>query len=181
MYDGLMERFVPVMFKLDAKTRERQNYNSPLEAPRSYSYDDNQTNIHMYNTLNYSKAFGDHNIGAMVGGQYDYYEDIATGAQMQGYADEILTDLNAGTRPAEVIGRTTQEAIISYFGRVNYSYMDRYLLEGIFRYDGSSRFAPGYRWGFFPGVSAGWKIDHEPFFDNVNHIDQLKLRASVGQ
>lgn len=180
-YDGLLERFVPVMYKLDAKTGERQNYNSPATAPRSYSYDDNQTNIHIYNTLDYKKTFDEHYVGAMVGSQYDYYEDISTGAQMQGYADEILTDLNAGTFPAEIVGRTTQEAIISYFGRFNYSYKNRYLLEGIFRYDGSSRFAPGYRWGFFPGVSAGWKIDQEPFFENVNVVDQLKLRASVGQ
>ncbi|MBD1426381.1 SusC/RagA family TonB-linked outer membrane protein [Sphingobacterium arenae] len=180
-YDGLLERFVPVMYKLDAKTGERQNYNSPATAPRSYSYDDNQTNVHIYNTLDYKKTFGDHDIGAMLGSQYDYYEDIATGAQMQGYADDILTDLNAGTVLAEITGRTTQEAIISYFGRVNYNFKNRYLLEGIFRYDGSSRFAPGYRWGFFPGVSAGWKIDQEPFFENINFVDQLKLRASVGQ
>src|SRR5699024_1764530 len=110
-----------------------------------------------------------------------YYDNAVTGAEMQGYADDILTDLDAGSVRAGISGRTTQEAIASYFGRVNYHYKDRYLLEGIFRFDGSSRFAPGYRWGFFPGLSAGWKINEEPFFNNVDVINQLKLRASIGQ
>ena len=181
-YDGLRERFVPVMYKLEAKTRERQNFNSLETAPRSYSYDDNQVNVHFYNTIDYKKTFNEeHNFEAMVGGSYSYYDNAVTGAEMQGYADDILTDLDAGSVRAGISGRTTQEAIASYFGRVNYHYKDRYLLEGIFRFDGSSRFAPGYRWGFFPGLSAGWKINEEPFFNNVDVINQLKLRASIGQ
>lgn len=180
-YDGLQDRFVPVMYKLQAKTRERQNYNSLATAPRSYSYDDNQINVHLYHTLGYKKDIDQHHVSAMVGAQYDYYENLSTSAEMQGYADDILTDLNAGTIRAGISGSTTQEAIASYFGRLNYSFKDRYLFEGIFRFDGSSRFAPNYRWGFFPGASVGWKIDEEPFFENIEFVDQLKMRGSIGQ
>ncbi|MGM9748125.1 MAG: SusC/RagA family TonB-linked outer membrane protein, partial [Candidatus Cryptobacteroides sp.] len=64
----------------------------------------------------------------------------------------------------------------------NYGYDDRYLIEAQFRYDGSSKFAPGHQWGFFPSVSAGWRISEEPFFKDsaLNFINQLKIRASYG-
>jgi TonB-linked SusC/RagA family outer membrane protein len=67
-------------------------------------------------------------------------------------------------------------------GRLNYSFSDRYLVEAQFRYDGSSKFAPGHQWGFFPSVSAGWRISEEPFFKDspLSFINQLKLRASYG-
>lgn len=181
-YDGLQTRFVPVQFQLQAKTRDTLYNNSRATAPRSYSYDYNDLNLHFYNTLNWDKQFDQgHHLAVMIGSSYDYYENANAAAQMQGYADDILTDLNAGTIYADITGNTTQEALASYFGRLNYSYKNKYILEGIFRYDGSSRFAPGYRWGFFPGISAGWKINKEPFLRNAAYIDLLKLRASVGQ
>ena len=68
-------------------------------------------------------------------------------------------------------------------GRLNYSYSDRYLIEAQFRHDGSSKFAKGHQWGFFPSVSAGWRVSEENFIkDNeaLNWISQLKLRASYG-
>ncbi|HEU5148522.1 MAG TPA: SusC/RagA family TonB-linked outer membrane protein, partial [Chryseosolibacter sp.] len=69
------------------------------------------------------------------------------------------------------------------FGRVNYVYDDRYIVEGQFRYDGSSKFATGHQWGFFPSGSVGWRVSEEPFFQNIaplSFVDQLKLRASYG-
>lgn len=70
---------------------------------------------------------------------------------------------------------------MSYFGRVNYGYKDRYLFEGNFRYDGSSRFAKGNRWGIFPSFSAGWRLSEEEFMKDIPWIYNLKLRASWGQ
>ena len=69
---------------------------------------------------------------------------------------------------------------MGYFGRVNYDYKGRYLLELSGRYDGSSRFASGHRWGFFPSVSAGWRISEEPFFAPIKGtVNNRKLRASL--
>src|SRR5690606_11176598 len=68
-----------------------------------------------------------------------------------------------------------------YISRLNYSYKDKYLLEGTFRYDGSSRFVEDARWGFFPSVSAGWIVSHEDFLQNNDLLTYLKLRASWGE
>ena len=73
-----------------------------------------------------------------------------------------------------------QEALLSYFARVNYDYLSKYLLEGNFRYDGSSKFQPENRWAFFWGVSAGWRLSEEALIKNLNIFDDLKLRVSYG-
>lgn len=78
-------------------------------------------------------------------------------------------------------GRRYEWAIQSYFGRLNYNYKERYLLEANLRIDGSSRFNKSNRWGYFPSVSGAWRISEEPFMQDVKHIiDGLKLRASYG-
>ena len=180
-YDGFMKTFVPQMYKIQSKTGERNNWNSPSTAPRTTNQDWNNTNIHFYNTLNWQKTFNEaHNVSAMFGASYDNYNVRGFDAQMTGYLDGTLDALNAGTVRQSIGGTETRDVLESYFGRVNYDYKGKYLLEGIFRYDGSSRFARGNRWGFFPGVSAGWRIDKESFFES-NFINLLKLRASYGQ
>ena len=79
-------------------------------------------------------------------------------------------------------GSEIEEANLSYVGRINYDYKGRYLLGASFRYDGSYRYAPGKRWGFFPGISAGWRISEEPFIkNNIAFINNLKLRGSFGR
>jgi hypothetical protein len=75
----------------------------------------------------------------------------------------------------------SEGAIASFFGRINYDYAEKYMLTVIMRGDGSSVFAPGNRWGFFPSVSAGWVISNEPFLKDNENVDMLKLRASWGQ
>lgn len=74
-----------------------------------------------------------------------------------------------------------QEKLLSYFGRLQYNFQERYLLNATFRADGSSRFAKGNRWGFFPSVSAGWVLSDEAFLNTVSFINFLKIRASWGQ
>ncbi len=74
----------------------------------------------------------------------------------------------------------SESSRLSYVGRLNYAYADKYLLEAAFRVDGSTKFAPDQRWGFFPSVSAGWRISSEPFFsENIKFIDYMKLRGSI--
>jgi TonB-linked SusC/RagA family outer membrane protein len=89
----------------------------------------------------------------------------------------------AGSDPSQSIvggGSVGEFGRASYVGRINYAYDDKYLLEAAFREDGSTQFAPEHRWGFFPSVSAGWRISNEPFFEkHVPFVNFLKLRGSV--
>src|SRR5690606_22701623 len=71
--------------------------------------------------------------------------------------------------------------LLSFFSRVNYIFRQKYLFEYNMRYDGSSKFAKGHRWGFFPSFSVGWRLSQEDFFKNIEAISDLKLRASWGE
>ena len=95
--------------------------------------------------------------------------------------DDSLTSLDATTTVGEITGNYTEWAMHSYFGRINLNWDDKYLLEANFRADGSSRFSPKNRWGYFPSVSAGWRISEEKFMAPSSlWLDQLKIRASYG-
>jgi TonB-linked SusC/RagA family outer membrane protein len=180
-YDGLLSEFTPQVKTYNPKTGAFINWNSPSTAPRAQNTDYSDLNLHFYNTLDWQHTFGDaHNLSAMAGASYDRFGSGKFVAAMTGYLDATLTALDAGTERYNIEGATTADVLESYFGRLNYDYDGKYLLEATFRYDGSSRFAPGNRWGFFPAVSAGWRIDRESFFHS-DFFSLLKLRGSVGQ
>jgi TonB-linked SusC/RagA family outer membrane protein len=183
-YDGLLENFTPQVKTYNPKTGSAINWNSPSTAPRSRGIDYNELNIHFYHTLDWNKTFAqDHNLSVMVGSSYDNFDSRSFSSGSMGYLDGTLTAISAGALPYEgyISGSSEQDVLISYFGRLNYDYKGKYLLEGTFRYDGSSRFANGKRWSSFPSVSAGWRIDKESFFHMGNVFNLLKLRASYGQ
>lgn len=181
-YDGLLEEFTPQVKTWNPKTGDFINWNSPATAPRSANTDYNNLNSHFYQTLDWAKTFGqDHHLTVMVGNSYDNFEVKGFDAAMTGYLDGTLTALDAGTERYATGGKSTRDVLISYFGRVNYDYKGKYLLEGIIRSDGSGRFADGRRWGAFPGLSAGWRIDKENFFPWKSTFDLFKLRASYGK
>ncbi len=181
-YDGLLEQFTPQVKHYNPKTGAATNWNSPATAPRAINTDNSNLNIHFYNTLNWNRTFKDrHNIGVLVGSSYDDFGTNEFSAGQSGYLDETLTAIDAGTNRYSSSGNSTKDVLESYFGRVNYDFDGKYLLEGTFRFDGSSRFAPGHRWGFFPAASAGWRIDKESFFNLHNVFSLLKIRASVGK
>lgn len=180
-YDGQLTQFTPRMSTYNPKDNSVINWNNQTTAPRSYKTDYNDMNIHFYNTLDWKKTFAaKHNLSVMVGASYDNFDSDQFDASMYGYLDAALDALSAGTIWNATSGNTTRDVLESYFGRANYDYDGKYLLEATFRYDGSSRFARGNRWGFFPSASAGWRIDKESFFDS-KFIDVLKLRVSAGQ
>lgn len=134
-------------------------------------------------TLNYDKSFDAHNIKVMLGHRseaYNYKENTST---RQKFPNNYLTDMNAGDESTQKnTGFTRSLAMVSYFGRVNYDYMSKYLLEANFRADASSRFNPQYRWGYFPAFSAGWRISEEAFMESTKDwLQQLKFRGSWGQ
>jgi TonB-linked SusC/RagA family outer membrane protein len=181
-YDGLLDEFTPQVQTFDPKTKAATNWNSPATAPRASETDYNNLSIHFYNTLNWQHTFaGTHHAAVMAGSSYDNFGTSQFAGAMTGYLDATLTALDAGTIRYATSGNSTVDVLESYFGRLNYDYDGRYLLEATFRYDGSSRFALGHRWGFFPSASAGWRIDREKFFGQSDLFQLLKLRASVGQ
>lgn len=94
--------------------------------------------------------------------------------------DPSLGAIDAGMTNGNITGNYNEWAMRSYFGRVNLSWDGKYLLEANLRADGSSKFAPGHRWGYFPSVSAGWRLSQEKFLLNTTWINELKLRASYG-
>lgn len=140
--------------------------------------------------LNYNRTFaGKHDVGATFG--YETQKRRGDNYYLIGdlaFSSPYLTALKDKTQSTFVdinsnIGSFYELAYQALIGRVNYAYDNRYLVEAQFRYDGSSKFAPGHRWGFFPSVSAGWRISEEPFFKNcaaLSFINQLKIRASYG-
>lgn len=135
------------------------------------------------NTLNYLKTIKDnHNINVLIGSEsLDNRTESVSGARSTfAFTDLDYMVLNAGEKDITNSGTFNQSRLFSYFGRLNYDYKGKYLLEGVVRRDASSRFVGKYRWGTFPAFSAGWRITEEPFMDKVTWLDDLKLRVGWG-
>ena len=133
--------------------------------------------------LNYSKSFNeDHNLKAMAGYKIEKYDWRELKAFRKDFPSNSVTDLNGGDSSTQTNNGYSRElGLLSYFGRVNYDYKGKYLLEADFRADASSRFAKGYRWGYFPSFSAGWRISEESFMEGTkNWLQSLKIRGSWG-
>ncbi|MCU4175350.1 SusC/RagA family TonB-linked outer membrane protein [Carboxylicivirga sp. N1Y90] len=132
--------------------------------------------------LTYEKIFGQHNFSALAGFEaIEHNAYLLEGARKNIYSNDYA-ELNTGdVETKDNKGYREDWALVSYFGRLNYDFKQRYLLEANFRYDGSSRFAKGNKWGFFPSFSAGWRISEEGFISGTEYLDNLKLRASWGQ
>jgi TonB-linked SusC/RagA family outer membrane protein len=148
----------------------------------SYGYSKTvQTTID--NVIRYNTSFGrDHDLGVLVGYNQLYSNSYNFGATKQGLIDYDITVFGAALTPISATGGESDYAIRSTFGRVNYAYKGRYLIEGNLRYDGVSRFSPETRWGLFPSVSAGWRISEEKFMERTaDWLNNLKLRASWGR
>ncbi len=142
--------------------------------------------MNVYGT--YTDTFKDaHNITATVGYNYETLNIKNVGAFGQNLSSDNLDDFNLvgpdkeGNTITGVSGGQNEYALSGIFGRINYDYKGRYLFEVSGRYDGTSRFASGHRWGFFPSASVGWRISEESFFSPARDIvDNLKLRFSYG-
>ncbi len=136
----------------------------------------------LYTTLNYKKTIAkDHYITALLGYNQESFVNRFLQGNRQKYPSDDLLELNAGVDGALATGTSYEWAIQSLFGRVTYDFKERYLLEANFRYDGTSRIQSDNRWGLFPSLSAGWRINNEEFLKNQTWIDNLKLRGSWGR
>ncbi len=132
--------------------------------------------------VNYANTFGKHDLGALFVYEQSEISENMFYARGYDYPSMDIAHLDAaGKETMRISGNGMSSARMSYIGRLSYGYDQKYLLEASFRYDGSAKFAPGHRWGFFPSASAGWRVSEEGFFkDKVKFMDYLKLRASVG-
>lgn len=130
--------------------------------------------------LNYNKQIKNHNISAVLG-----YEASDYDWSKKTYGTEPSTDYLPLLQMDEINSfgdEWSYEARAGWLARVNYDYAHKYLIELLARYDGSYLYAPSKRWGFFPGVSVGWRISEEKFFSPLKSVvDDLKIRASIGQ
>ena len=122
-----------------------------------------------------------HTVKAMGGASYeDRSEDYYYGKRQSYLNNDLMGSLNLGLGDQYSGGKITEWGIASFFGRLNYNYNEKYYLEASFRVDGSSRFVKDKRWGFFPSVSASWRISEEDFMKDFTLLSDLKLRASWG-
>ncbi len=132
--------------------------------------------------LRYNNTFGKHSVGGLFGYEQFRTEGSAFNATKKGLLDWNVTDITSASDMHAIGGTAKSEyAMISYFGRANYTYDGKYMLEANFRSDQSSKFAPGHRGNFFPSVSLGWRVSEEKFFAPLkNTVNYLKLKASYG-
>ncbi len=144
-------------------TDERYTYYSPV----------------ITNQLTFDHYFGKHNINAVLVAEQQQTKKFV----LNGSGKQPTNDLNqlAGSSAQSLDGYEEKTVLLSYAGRLNYAFDNKYLVNFSIRRDGSSVFAPGKKWGYFPGASAGWVISRESFMENVNVISNLKLRASYGK
>lgn len=153
----------------------------PTQAQSSYSNSFARTDYYMVSAyLNWHRSFADvHNLSVMAGTQYNHKQYKYTNTQILDINPRL--EIPNGSGETTVSGQKWHEAMMSYFGRLNYDYAGRYLLEAQARYDGSSKFQPKNRWQFFWGASAGWRISEEKFWEPLkDYVNNLKLRLSYG-
>lgn len=153
---------------------------------------DEAVNTNQYYSTNIFGTYDDtfnqaHHLSVVGGMNYEAWKNKNISAYGENLVSTDLDDLDLvgqnakGATITGVGGGQNEYALLGIFGRINYDYKSRYLFEVSGRYDGTSRFASGSRWGFFPSASAGWRISEESFFQPVRQwIDNLKVRGSFG-
>ncbi|MDR1938124.1 MAG: TonB-dependent receptor [Tannerellaceae bacterium] len=131
--------------------------------------------------VNFNKSFADHNVTALGGFQQitNFWENTKAYREGSEFQYDQINSFPVTNQRGE--GEANEWALQSYFGRINYDYAGKYLFEGNIRYDGSSRFSKGHKWGLFPSFSAGWRFSQEGFMERVEWLSNAKLRGSWGQ
>lgn len=166
----------------DSRTWSPKYNWQPSPQEESYLYEQYNKNINWLvdNTLTYDRLFANvHHLKVLIGtsaqsNRFDYMN-----GSVKGFASNLTRQLTNGVNQPTLDGNASEWSLLSYMGRVNYSYNDTYLVTATLRRDGSSRFGDGNKWGLFPSGSVAWRISNEDFF-NVDFVDDLKLRAGYG-
>ncbi|ACU03178.1 TonB-dependent receptor plug [Pedobacter heparinus DSM 2366] len=140
------------------------------------------TNLVNENTLNYKKVFNtEHTLNLLGGFSIQGTKLTTSRALASKVPNDVLgvSGLDEGT-PYAISSGSTQNFLSSYFSRINYNYKSKYYFSGVIRADGSSKFAPGNQWGYFPSAAVSWNIGREDFMKNISSVSALKFRASYG-
>ncbi|MBQ7511472.1 MAG: TonB-dependent receptor [Prevotella sp.] len=163
-------------------TGERVTLSDPVQSKSYYQQMSERIDNYAFTAyVNGHKTFwNDHNFSLTLGTQYEFKELKRFGVKATDILDGLEVVNGTGDITLNDVSKY-QNAILSYFGRFNYDYLGRYLLEFNGRYDGSSKFLPENRWDFFWGVSAGWRITEEKFMKDIKWLNNLKLRASYAE
>lgn len=188
---GLMYRSQFAVNRNNSRDGLYQDYQSQgrYQAPSTNYISSTNRTVTRYtwdNTLNYNTNFGSdkHDFTALLG--HEMWQDVTEQTQVYGdagtthYYESAFYDLSKIGSPT-IDNEYIKQSMVSVFGRVNYSYLDRYLFQASLRADGSSTLADGHKWGWFPSVSLGWRISEEKFMEGTRSwLSNLKLRASWG-
>lgn len=191
-YKPIQELTFKLNVGIDCNNHKRQVY-----MPKTTLYGqkvDGQADIAQYDqndylaelTASYVKQFGDiHSVNAVIGGSYQKFNNEGFTAGNSGFLSDALlyNNLSFGNYAKPWVSSSKQDSeMASFFGRVNYSLLNRYLLTATLRADGSSNFAKGHQWGYFPSVAVGWRFSEEDFMENTRSwFSNGKLRLSWGQ
>lgn len=134
------------------------------------------------NVLTYEKKFNKHGLTAQLGQEYVHRWEryVETGVSGLPTDEFILGDMGLGTPSVANTNENDDDNLVSFFTRVNYNYADKYLLSATFRADGSSKFSKNNKWGYFPAVSAAWRLGEEEFIKKLNVFSDLKFRIGYG-
>ena len=169
----------------DLNTSRRGTYNGTLAGSTNTASVDNQQNFAytLENILNFDKKFGKHalNVTGLFSTQKNRFESSQINVRDIPIETSSFYDIGSAVEITDKRSSLTQWGLLSYMGRINYGFKDRYLLTLTGRADGSSRLSAGKNWAFFPSVSAGWVISDEAFLNKVKAISFLKIRAGYGQ
>jgi TonB-linked SusC/RagA family outer membrane protein len=183
-------RFGVYAHQINAPVLLGQRRGTPAQDVRSVSFVEKRKNTSNLDKLealaNYRFDIGKHSFSVLGGASYEQFLRDEITARANYLLNDDLFSLNyfdeSQPNSAVISDAIHPWKMASLFGRLSYNYESRYMLEFVARYDGSSRLAPGNRFGFFPGVSGGWAISEESFFEPMrNYVDVVRLRASYGQ
>lgn len=183
----------------DYISNAQQTHLYPYNSESTYYWEEQTID----NILNFNKEFGKHSLNVMVGSSITSTKNTSNGVAVEGFSTQYSVDKNGnlvtkdeasgfldssfttidagkgGTYTGEGTKYTYNRA--SFFGRINYNFNNRYLIQATMRYDGSSKFGKNNRWGAFPSIAVGWRISEEKFFPKNSFINNLKFRASWGR
>jgi len=185
--------FKKIIFKtlggIDFKFWDNTNFSpkydwKPIPQPESYLYQaSNKSLTYLWdNTLTYDDTFNKkHHLNVMIGSSAQNNVYNYMNASVQGFLSDANIQFNNGLDQPTVGGSKNDWAILSFMGRVNYNYADKYLLTATVRRDGSSRFSKENRWGTFPSFAAAWRLSEEAFYHKNKWVNDIKIRAGYGE
>lgn len=160
-----------------------QQIGTQLLGPANLSVIASNSNYSTFQALgDYNKKINKNEISILGGYSFESFHQDILNASRQNFPSNSLTTLNLGSANGQTNnGTSTEWALQSLFGRINYNYANKYLLEGVIRYDGSSRFPSTQKYATFPAIAVGWRISQESFMKNkIKWLNELKIKASVG-